>query len=28
LTLPHSNVETHTVRAIDFGLLNPEDIVI
>jgi len=27
LTIPHSNVETHTVRMIDFGLLNPEDIV-
>ncbi len=28
LTMPHSNVETHTVRSMDFGLLNPEEIVI
>jgi hypothetical protein len=28
MIIPHSTKETHTVRQIEFGLLNPEDIVI
>jgi hypothetical protein len=27
MIVPHSTMETHTVRQIDFGLLNPEEIV-
>ncbi len=25
--LPHSTVETHKIKMIEFGLLNPEEIV-
>jgi hypothetical protein len=25
--VPHSTMETHGIKAIDFGLLNPEEIV-
>ena len=27
LNIPHSNGETHVVKMIEFGLLNPEEIV-
>jgi hypothetical protein len=27
MNMPHSNVEAHKVKMIEFGLLNPEEIV-
>jgi hypothetical protein len=27
MNVPHSTMETHTIRQIEFGLLNPEEIV-
>ena len=27
LNMPHSNVETHKIKMIEFGLINPEEIV-
>lgn len=27
MMVPHSTMETHTVKQLEFGLLNPEEIV-
>ncbi len=27
-TIPHSNVETHKIKKIEFGILNPDEIVL